>query len=188
MYWDGGSREKIDQNYDTFPPYDSSQGKVVDDYDLAIQETKDKSNEIEESASLVPPKIDQTTPKGTAKASAAQDRGMDPELAYNEVDRLIEDGENSGMNGQQMYDSISKTEAYASLSPEDRSLVNDTLRSMGAVTSDPAASSIMSYDAGEKAAVLDALRDNKDLAYIYRNFREILTDLKEKGIIETDCI
>ena len=43
-------------------------GKVVNDYDKAIEETKNKSNEIEEFASLVPPKIDKTkTEKSIAR-------------------------------------------------------------------------------------------------------------------------
>lgn len=72
MYWDGGDRSKIEKNYGSFPKYEKNNGKVINDYDKAIEETKNKSNEIEEFASLVPPKIDKTkseTPKSKQQLS-----------------------------------------------------------------------------------------------------------------------
>jgi hypothetical protein len=57
MYWDGGDRTKVEQNYDIFEPYDKTQGTYTEDYDAALAATKEKSFEKTNQVSITPPKI-----------------------------------------------------------------------------------------------------------------------------------
>ena len=117
-------------------------------------------------------------------------RELSQEDAYNAILDKIDELEATNMSPEEQFNEISQSEEYASLSPEDRMAVNDSYRESGVSTADKKIESVVTNDIKEQNAVLQSLKDDRDLAYIYRNFPQIIKKLQRKNIIETkgDCI
>ena len=128
--------------------------------------------------------------KGVRSFDSASGRGLSQEDAYDAVLNKIDELEATNMSPEEQFNEISQSEEYASLSPEDRMAINDSYRESGVSTADKKIESVVTNDIKEQSAVLETLKSDRDLAYIYRNFPKIVKQLKGKGIIETkgDCI
>ena len=128
--------------------------------------------------------------KGVRSLDSASGRGLSQEDAYDAVLNKIDELEATNMSPEEQFNEISQSEEYASLSPEDRMAINDSYRESGVSTADKKIESVVTNDIKEQSAILQSLKDDRDLAYIYRNFPQIIKQLESKKIIETkgDCI
>lgn len=104
----------------------------------------------------------------------------------------IEDSISDGADPQTAYDELFATQDYADISMDVRMKVNAAIKRAypNVTTAENIARGLTESYEKKEAKVADVLRNDRDLAYIYRNFPSIIDQLKENKVIEIegDCV
>ena len=144
----------------------------------------------------ITPELEAAVERGMPQFSKFKRGSMSSEQARTEMGGMLKEAyrqiKEEGANPQSTYDAIFETDQYRSLTPEQRTILHDSIRYFhpDVTTATKDTQNITHVDIKEQSAVLETLKSDRDLAYIYRNFPKIVKQLKGKGIIETkgDCI
>ena len=144
----------------------------------------------------ITPELEAAVERGMPQFSRFKRGSMSSEQARTEMGDMLKEAyrqiKEEKADPQSTYDAIFETDQYRSLTPEQRTILHDSIRYFhpDVTTATKDTQKITHVDIKEQSAVLETLKSDRDLAYIYRNFPKIVKQLKGKGIIETkgDCI
>lgn len=144
----------------------------------------------------ITPELEAAVERGMPQFSRFKRGSMSSEQARTEMGGMLKEAyrqiKEEKANPQSTYDAIFETDQYRSLTPEQRTILHDSIRYFhpDVTTATKDTQNITHVDIKEQSAVLETLKSDRDLAYIYRNFPKIVKQLRGKGIIETkgDCI